>query len=61
MMIDYYPFWNTLEKSSKNWYTPTNKYYMSHSTLHKLNITKIYPLRHLMIYVEFFNVIFAIL
>ena len=36
MMIDYSPFWNTLEKSSENWYTLTNKHHMSHSTLHRL-------------------------
>ena len=35
-MIDYSPFWNTLEKSNENWYTLTNKYHMSHSTLHRL-------------------------
>lgn len=36
MMIDYSPFWNTLENSCENWYTLTNKYHMSHSTLHRL-------------------------
>lgn len=36
MMIDYSPFGNALEKSSKNWYTLTYKYYMSHITLHRL-------------------------
>lgn len=35
-MIDYSPFGETLEKSSDNWYTLTNKYHMSHSTLHRL-------------------------
>lgn len=40
MMIDYSPFWNTLEKSSENWYTLTNKYHMSHSTLHQLKHNK---------------------
>ena len=35
-MIDYSPFWDTLEKSSENWYTLTNKYHLSHSTLHRL-------------------------
>ena len=39
-MIDYSPFWNTLEKSSENWYTLTNKYHMSHSTLHRLKHNK---------------------
>ena len=40
MMIDYSLFWNTLEKSSENWYTLTNKYHMSHSTLHRLKHNK---------------------
>jgi putative transcriptional regulator len=40
MMIDYSPFWNILEKSSENWYTLTNKYHMSHSTLHRLKHNK---------------------
>lgn len=40
MMIDYSPFWNTLEKSSENWYTLTNKHHMSHSTLHRLKHNK---------------------
>ena len=35
-MIDYSPFWDTLEKSTENWYTLTNKYHLSHSTLHRL-------------------------
>lgn len=35
-MIDYSPFWETLEASGENWYTLTNKYRMSHSTLHRL-------------------------
>ncbi len=35
-MIDYSPFWNTLEQSSENWYTLTNKHHLSHSTLHRL-------------------------
>ena len=61
MMIDYSPFWNTLEKSSENWYTLTNKYHMSHSTLHRLKHNKMYQQKHLMIYVGFFNVIFATL
>ena len=39
-MIDYSPFWNTLEKSSENWYTLTNKYHMPHSTLHRLKHNK---------------------
>ena len=51
-MIDYSPFWNTLEKSNENWYTLTNKYHMSHSTLHRL--------KHSMIFAVFLIVIFAI-
>lgn len=39
-MIDYSPFWVTLEKSSENWYTLTNKHHMSHSTLHRLKHNK---------------------
>lgn len=35
-MIDYSPFWKTLEKSDENWYTLTTKHHMSHSTLHRL-------------------------
>lgn len=39
-MIDYTPFWETLEKSGENWYTLTNKYHISHSTLHRLKHNK---------------------
>jgi DNA-binding Xre family transcriptional regulator len=39
-MIDYTPFWNTLEKSNENWYTLTNKHNLSHSTLHRLKHNK---------------------
>lgn len=35
-MIDYSPFWKTLEDSNENWYTSTNKHHMSNSTLHRL-------------------------
>ena len=35
-MIDYSPFWKTLENSNENWYTLTNKHHMSNSTLHRL-------------------------
>ena len=35
-MIDYSPFWETLEKSNENWYTLTKKYKMSDSTLSRL-------------------------
>ena len=40
MMIDYSPFWETLEKSNENWYTLTSKHHMSHSTLHRLKHNK---------------------
>ena len=39
-MIDFEPFWNTLEKSSENWYTLTSKHNLSHSTLHRLKHNK---------------------
>lgn len=39
-MIDYSPFWETLEKSPENWYTLTSKHHMSHSTLHRLKHNK---------------------
>ena len=39
-MIDYSPFWDTLENSSENWYTLTSKHHMSHSTLHRLKHNK---------------------
>lgn len=39
-MIDYTPFWTTLEKSSENWYTLTAKHNLSHSTLHRLKHNK---------------------
>lgn len=39
-MIDYTPFWNTLEKSDENWYTLTTKHHMSTSTLHRLKHSK---------------------
>ncbi len=35
-MIDYTPFWETLEKSSENWYTLTVKHHLSPNTLHRL-------------------------
>lgn len=35
-MIDYSPFWKTLDKSNENWYTLVNKYHISNSTLHRL-------------------------
>ena len=39
-MIDYSPFWKTLEKSEENWYTLTTKHHLSHSTLHRLRHNK---------------------
>lgn len=39
-MIDYTPFWETLERSNENWYTLTNKHHLSHSTLHRLKHNK---------------------
>lgn len=39
-MIDYSPFWDTLEQSNENWYTLTNKHHLSHSTLHRLKHNK---------------------
>lgn len=35
-MVDYSPFWDTLEKSDENWYTLTKQHKLSHSTLHRL-------------------------
>ena len=39
-MIDYSPFWKTLEIYSENWYTLTNKHHISNSTLHRLKHNK---------------------
>ena len=39
-MIDYSPFWETLERSDENWYTLTSKHHLSHSTLHRLKHNK---------------------
>lgn len=39
-MIDYSPFWKTLEASSENWYTLSTKHHMSTSTLHRLKHNK---------------------
>ena len=39
-MIDYSPFWETLEKSIENWYTLTKKHHMSDSTLNRLKYNK---------------------
>ena len=38
-MIDYSPFWDTLEKSDENWYTLTTKHHMSHSLKHGKDIS----------------------
>ena len=35
-MIDYTPFWQTLEDSQENWYTLTVKHHMSPNTLHRI-------------------------
>ena len=35
-MIDYSPFWETLEHSQENRYTLTSRHHLSHSTLHRL-------------------------
>ncbi len=35
-MIDYSPFWETLDKSIESWYTLTKKHRMSDSTLNRL-------------------------
>ena len=39
-MIDYSPFWETLEASEKSWYTLTKKHKISDSTLHRLKHNK---------------------
>ena len=39
-MIDYSPFWSTLESSDENWYTLTNEHHISFSTLHRLKNNK---------------------
>lgn len=36
MMIDYSPFWKTLNQSEESWYTLTKNHRMSDSTLHRL-------------------------
>ncbi len=35
-MIDYTPFWDTLEKSEDNWYTLVHKHEINPATLHRL-------------------------
>lgn len=39
-MVDYSPFWETLEKSSESWYSLTNKHHISNSTLNRLKHNK---------------------
>ena len=39
-MVDYSPFWKTLEKSSESWYSLTNKHHISNSTLNRLKHNK---------------------
>lgn len=39
-MIDYSPFWKTLEESDESWYTLTKKHKLSDSTLHRLKHNK---------------------
>lgn len=39
-MVDYSPFWKTLENSNENWYTLTNKHHLSSSTLYRLKHNK---------------------
>ena len=39
-MIDYTPFWKTLEKSDENWYTLAKNHNISHSTLSRLKNNK---------------------
>ncbi len=39
-MIDYDPFWKTLESSSENWYTLVHKYDVNPATLHRIKHNK---------------------
>ena len=39
-MIDYSPFWTTLEQSEENWYTLTKNHHISFSTLNRLKHNK---------------------
>lgn len=39
-MIDYSPFWKTLERSDENWYTLKTKHHISDSTLSRLRNNK---------------------
>ena len=39
-MIDYTPFWDTLQESDDNWYTLTQKHGINPATLHRLKHNK---------------------
>lgn len=39
-MIDYSPFWATVERTGNNWYTLANKLHVPNSTLHRLKHNK---------------------
>ena len=39
-VIDYAPFWDTLEKSDENWYTLVHKHEINPATLHRLKHNK---------------------
>ena len=39
-MIDYTPFWKTLEQSNDNWYTLVHKHNINPATLHRLKHNK---------------------
>lgn len=39
-MIDYEPFWKTLDKSDENWYTLVHKHDINPATLHRLKHNK---------------------
>jgi DNA-binding Xre family transcriptional regulator len=39
-MIDYEPFWQTLENSEDNWYTLVHKHGINPATLHRLKHNK---------------------
>ena len=40
IVIDYAPFWDTLEKSNENWYTLTKKHKISSGTMSRLKNNK---------------------
>ncbi|MBR4314534.1 MAG: helix-turn-helix domain-containing protein [Lachnospiraceae bacterium] len=39
-MIDYSPFWKTLEKSNENWYSLTKEHHISFNTLSRIKNNK---------------------